>query len=56
VGQDHLTRRENTERAMESLRLLYRMVENLLTLKEEEERARQAAAAVGQNKLPRRQT
>ncbi|KAF0724112.1 Uncharacterized protein FWK35_00024075 [Aphis craccivora] len=49
VGQDHLTRGENMERAMESLRLFYRMVENILTLKEEEERAHQAAAAVGQN-------
>lgn len=56
VGQDHLTRGENMERAMESLRLFYRMVENILTLKEEEERAHQAAAAVGQNGLPGRRT
>lgn len=33
----------------ESLRLFYKMVEGLLSLKKDEERARQAAEAVGQN-------
>jgi len=37
------------EEATESMRLLYKMVEGLLSAKEKEERVRQADAAVGQN-------
>jgi len=40
------------ENGTESLRLLYKLMEGLLSAKEEEERARQAAAVVGQNGLP----
>jgi len=44
------------EDATESLRLLYKLVEGLLSVKEEEKRARQTTAAVRQNGLPRRRT
>jgi len=51
---DPETRGSAIDEAVESLRLLYRMVEGLLSAKEDEERARQAAEEVGQNAGPGR--